>query len=135
VELAFISQPASWWTLKGGYTFLKKHLWVKRGSKDANNATAESNDPQHQLVVQSRIILPARFELGTIARYVGKLPEPEVPAYLGLDLRLGWTLSKAVELNVVAQNVLNSSHLEFVPSSPAPREIKRSIFGKIKCRF
>ena len=135
VELAFISQPATWWSLKGGYTYLKKHLWAKPGHKDANNASAESNDPQHQLVIQSRMKLPARFELGTIARYVGKLPEPEVPAYLGLDLRLGWTLSKAIELNLVAQNILNRRHLEFVPSSPAPRQIERSIYGKITCRF
>jgi iron complex outermembrane receptor protein len=135
VELAFINQLTSWWSLKGGYTFLKKDLSVKAGSKDANKATAESDDPQHQLVIQSNIKLPARFEFGTVLRYVDQLPKPYVPSYFGLDLRIGWMLSKAIELNVVAQNLLDNHHAEFIPASPSPREIERSIYGKITCRF
>lgn len=135
VELSVINQLNHWWTLKGGYTFLKKELSLKPESKDANKATAESNDPQHQFVIQSNIKLPARFELGTVIRYIDQLPKPYVPSYLGLDVRVGWKLSKAIELNLVAQNLLDKRHPEFVPSSPSSREIERSIYGKISCRF
>lgn len=135
IELSVINQVADWWTVKGGYTFLKKDLSVKPTSKDANNGTAESDDPQHQFVIQSNIKLPARFELGTIVRYVDQLPKPYVPSYFGLDVRVGWKLSKSIELNLVAQNLLDKHHPEFVPSSPSPREIERSIYGKISCRF
>ena len=135
IELAFMNQLTSWWSLKGGYTFLKKHLWLKADSKDANDATAESDDPQHQLVIQSNIKLPARFELGTVIRYVDKLPEPYVPSYFGLDMRIGWMLSKTIELNLVAQNLLDKHHPEFIPASPSPREIERSIYGKISFRL
>ena len=135
IELAFMNQLTSWWSLKGGYTFLKKHLWLKADSKDANDATAESDDPQHQLVIQSNIKLPARFELGTVIRYVDKLPEPYVPSYFGLDMRIGWMLSKTIELNLVAQNLLDNHHPEFIPASPSPREIERSIYGKISFRL
>ena len=135
VELSVISQLTNWWSLKGGYTFLKKHLWVKADSKDANHATAESDDPQHQLVIQSNVKLPARFELGTVIRYVDKLPEPYVPSYFGLDVRIGWMLSKKIELNLVAQNLLDNHHAEFIPASPSPREIERSIYGKATFRF
>ena len=135
IELAFMNQLTSWWSLKGGYTFLKKHLWLKADSKDANDATAESDDPQHQLVIQSNIKLPARFELGTVIRYVDKLPEPYVPSYFGLDMRIGWMLSKTIELNLVAQNLLDKHHPEFIPPSPSPREIERSIYGKISFRL
>jgi iron complex outermembrane receptor protein len=135
VELSVTNQLTNWWSLKGGYTFLKKHLWLKAGSKDANHATAESDDPQHQLVIQSNIKLPARFELGTVVRYVDKLPEPYVPSYLGLDVRIGWMLSKTIELNLVAQNLLDNHHPEFIPASPSAREIERSIYGKATFRF
>ena len=135
IELSVINQLTSWWNLKGGYTFLKKNLSLKAGSKDTNKATAESDDPEHQFVIQSNIKLPARFELGTVIRYIDKLPKPYVPSYFGLDLRIGWMLSKAIELNVVAQNLLDNHHAEFIPASPSSREIERSIYGKVTCRF
>jgi iron complex outermembrane receptor protein len=135
MELSVINQLTSWWNLKGGYTFLKKDLSLKAGRKDSNKASAESNDPEHQFVIQSNIKLPARFELGTVMRYIDKLPKPYVPSYFGLDVRIGWMLNKAIELNVVAQNLLDNHHPEFIPASPSPREIERSIYGKITCRF
>ena len=108
---------------------------MKDGYTDANNATAESNDPKHQLLLQSSLNLPAGFQLGTIVRYVGKLPQPAVDAYTELDVRVGFKINKKVELSIVAQNLLEKRHLEFIPSSPAPREIERSLYGKILCRF
>ncbi len=131
VELSVTAQLTDWWNIKGGYTFLKKDLSVKEGSKDTNEGTAESDDPENQLVVQSRIKLPARIELGTILRYVDHLPKPFVPHYFGLDVRIGWKLNKSLELNVVGQNLLNKQHSEFIASSPTAREIQRNIYGKI----
>ena len=131
VELSVTTQLTDWWNIKGGYTFLKKDLSVKEGSKDTNEGTAESDDPENQLIVQSRVKLPARFELGTILRYVDHLPKPFVPHYFGLDVRIGWKLSESLELNIIGQNLLDKQHPEFVPSSPSPREIQRSIYGKI----
>ena len=135
VELAVTTQLASWWNLKGGYTFFKKDLSLKPGSKDANKASAESDDPEHQFIIQSGIKLPANLELGTVIRYIGKLPEPYVSDYLGLDLRIGWKLSKAIELNIVGQNLLDKRHPEFIPSSPSAREIERSVYGKVSLHF
>ena len=131
VELSVTTQLTDWWNIKGGYTFLKKDLSVKEGSKDTNEGTAESDDPENQLIVQSRVKLPARFELGTILRYVDHLPKPFVPHYFGLDVRIGWKLSESLELNIIGQNLLDKQHPEFIPSSPSPREIQRSIYGKI----
>ncbi|HEY4207414.1 MAG TPA: hypothetical protein VGM31_11405, partial [Puia sp.] len=58
-----------------------------------------------------------------------------VPDYTGLDIRVGWKLSKAIELDVVGQNLLDSPHFEFIPSSPSSRQIEHSIYGKIVCRL
>ncbi len=128
-------QLAKWWSLRGGYTFLKKNLRIKPGYTDLNNATAESDDPQHQFLIQSNIKFPYRFELGTVVRYVDRLPKPKVQGYTGLDVRVGWKLNKAIELNIVGQNLIGENHVEFIPSSPAPRIIQRSVYGKITCQF
>ena len=135
IELALNTQPASWWYLKGGYTYLYKNLRVREGSKDLNGGSAESNDPQHQLVIQSNIKLPQHLEFGTVIRYIGNLPKPYVSEYVGLDARIGWKIYRSVELNLVAQNLLEKRHTEFIPSSPSAREIPRSIYGKITCYF
>jgi len=135
VELSATSLVTDWWNVRGGYTFLKKDLSVKPGSGDTNKGSAESNDPTHQFLIQSTMRLPGNTELGTVVRYVSGLSEPAVPAYFGMDLRLGWRLNKVVELSIVGQNLLDDHHPEFIPSSPSPREIDRSIYGKIVCRF
>jgi iron complex outermembrane receptor protein len=133
-ELSFNSQLTKWWSLRGGYTFLRKELVVKQGSKDANKGTAESNDPEHQLLLQSSIKLPLGLQFGTVARYVSELPKPKVPSYIGLDVRLAWNVTKFLEISVVAQNLAYERHAEFIASTP-PREIQRSIYGKVACRF
>ena len=135
LELAATSQLTSWWKVKGGYTLLRKDLSVKPGSKDLNNGSAESDDPENQFQVQSDISLNSHIELGTVIRYVDKLPKPYVPNYFGLDMRIAWKLNKVLELSVTGQNLLCKQHPEFVPSSPSPRQIQRSVYGQITCRF
>ena len=135
MELSGSYQPTSWWNLRGGYTFLRKDLSVKPGSKDMNKGTAESDDPVHQFLIQSAIDISGRVELGTVIRYVDKLPKPYVQAYTGLDLRAAWNLCKTLELSIVGQDLLDKRHLEFIPASPAPRDMQRSVYGEIICRF
>jgi iron complex outermembrane receptor protein len=135
VELSATYQPRNWWRLRGGYTFMKKDLSLKPGSRDTNQGTAESNDPANQFLVQSTVNFARNFEFGTVFRYVDNLTKPYVPHYFGLDLRLGWHVSKSLELNVVGQNLLDRQHAEFIPDSPSPRLIQRSLYGKLTWRY
>ncbi|HZV68933.1 MAG TPA: TonB-dependent receptor [Saprospiraceae bacterium] len=135
VELSATYHLRSWWNFRGGYTFLKKNLSVKPESKDLNEASAESDDPENQFLIQSTIDLPGNFHVGTVLRYVDKLPKPYVRSYSELDARISWNWGKNLELSVAGQNLLHVHHAEFIPSSPSPREIQRSIYGKIACQF
>lgn len=134
-EVSSAYNVSGWWRLRGGYTFLKKELAIKPTSADLNGGTAESDDPEQQFLIQSMMSLPGRIELGAVLRYVDKLSKPVVPNYTELDLRAGWKLNKYIELNIVGQNLIGETHAEFIPSSPAPRRIQRSVYGKIICRF
>lgn len=134
-ELSAIYQLSGWWRLRGGYTFLKKELSVKASSSDPNNGKAESNDPRHQVLIQSTMDLPGRIEFGTVLRYVDKLPDPYVSDYIGLDMRLAWKFNKKVELNIVGQNLVKNSHTEFIPSSLISKDVERGVYVKVACRF
>lgn len=136
-EFAMMHQPAEWLNIRGGYTFLRKNLWVKPDSKDLNDGTAESNDPEHQFLLQSTLNFPAGIELGTVLRWVDNLSKINayVPAYFGLDVRLAWNVTKNFELSVVGQNLLDDRHVEFIRPNSTVRFIERSVYGKISCRF
>lgn len=134
VELSGLYELASWWRLRGGYTWFDKDLEVKSGRVDLNGARAESNDPQHQALLQSLVDLPGNVELDAVVRFVDTLPNPVVSSYLELDLRVAWQPVAVLELAVIGRNLLDASHLEFIPASPAPREVERSVFGKVTWR-
>jgi iron complex outermembrane recepter protein len=134
VEVSFDSRMIHGWHLRGGYTFLRKHLWITSGSQDLNDASAESDDPEHQVVLQSTIDLPRAIQFDTVVRYVSTLEVKDVPYYVGLDVRLAWAPVVGLELSVVGQNLLDESHAEFQPSSAAPREIERGVYGKVAWR-
>jgi iron complex outermembrane recepter protein len=134
-ELSAAWQAHSRWLLRGGYTFLKKDLSVKSTSMDLNKGSAESNDPEHQFLIQSVVDITRKIEWGTVVRYIGKLPKPVVKAYTGLDVRIGWKITRVIEINLIAQNLLNQQHQEFIASSRNRREIERGLFGKVICRL
>jgi iron complex outermembrane receptor protein len=134
VEMAAAYQVSDRWRLRGGYTFLHKKLSVQPGSNDLNQGTAESDDPAHQILLQSTADLPGGLEFDATVRYVDILPKPPVPSYVDLGLRLGWKPTRHLELAVVGQHLLERRHAEFMPTSPSPREIERGIYGQVTWR-
>jgi iron complex outermembrane receptor protein len=135
IELSATYQPTDWWRMRGGYTFLKKKLRIKPGGADGNNASAESDDPENQFVIQSMFDIKKHIGAGFVFRYVSILPLADVPAYAGLDVQVGVDITKNVMLSVIGQNLLDDRHPEFIPSSPSSREILRGINAKLTCRF
>ena len=135
VEVSGTFDPSPWLRINGGYTFLTKDLSVKPTSSDLNGGSVESNDPRHQFLVQTMIDPTHSTELSFTTRYVDQLDDPRVPAYWGLDARIAWRPATFIELSLVGQNLLRDKYMEFIPSSPAPRFIERSVYGKVACFF
>jgi iron complex outermembrane receptor protein len=135
VEFSATHQLSNTLRLRAGYTFLKKELRIKPDSEDMNEASAESNDPSHQFLLQSILNLPHGIEFGAVLRHVGKLPDPYVSDYTELDIRLAWRIIDALELNIVGQNLIQKSHTEFVPDTPYPKSIERSVYIKLVGRL
>ena len=133
-ELSVEWHPAIWWKLEAGYTIMQTDLHASSGSRDTTNGSSEGNDPNHILVARSSMDLPGHLEFDVILRYVDRLPLPATPAYMTLDVRLGWHATDDLELALVGRNLLDEQHPEFRGSS-VTREIGRSIFGTVTWRF
>ena len=61
----------------------------------------------------------------------------DVPQYTSVDVRLAWKPIIHLEISLVGQNLLDSSHLEFVPEflKSLSTENERSFYGKITLNF
>jgi iron complex outermembrane receptor protein len=142
IEVSTNIQALRWWRLHGGYTFLREHIKIKPGRTDFNNALNETADPENRFSIRSSMDLPQGFELDAGLRWVDSFRfnnsgKPDtVHDYFELDLHLGWHPTKHLELSIVGQNLLHDQHLEYVISSPNPREeIRRGVHGKVTWRF
>jgi iron complex outermembrane receptor protein len=123
-------EASSRWRLTAGAVFLDQRLRFKPDSADTSIAAA-GNDPRRQFTLRSSHDLSASQQLDVMARYVGELPNPQVPAYTAVDARYAWRLARQLELSATAQNLFDRRHPEFGP--PATRsEIERGLFLRLK---
>ena len=113
---------------------LRQHLKLKPGSTDIGGVGALGNDPNHQWLLRSTHDIAPRVELDLMARHAGGLPNPPVPSYTALDVRLGWRATRTLELSLALQNLLDESHPEF-GAAPGRSEFGRAAFLKALWRM
>jgi iron complex outermembrane receptor protein len=135
VEMWAVYQPLPTWRLRGGLTLLDERLRLKPGSNDFSAPLAqEGRDPDRTWTIGSSLDLPNRVELDLRMRHVSALASASVPAYYAVDARLGWKISRNLELSLTGQNLFDGGHAEF--TDPVTRtEFERSVFFKVLSRF
>ena len=69
-------------------------------------------------------------------RYVDTLPATSVPAYVTMDLRLGWRYDDNLEVALVGQNLLDNHHPEwgFEGLYYVPDEVRRTVYAQLTWR-
>ena len=135
VELAGTVQARPAWRLHGSYSYLHKELSFDPGSRDVYRGTVEGNDPAHLLSLQSWLDLPGHTAVDALFRRVGTRPDPVVPAYSELDLRLGWMPRPGWDLSVVGQNLLHAHHSELLPANAPHYDFRRGVFVRSRWYF
>ncbi len=126
-------QLTDWARLTASYTRLEEDLRFTRKSRDPTGGASESNDPNDMASIHLALDLPQNVELDIFGRYMGSLPNPCVPNYFALDVRVGWRPTKNLDVSVVGQNLTDPQHREFGGS--AIPEVQRSVFAKMTLRF
>ena len=143
-EIALSWKPTAWWHLRAAYSYLQIQLHKAGDSNDTvSTRLDEGRNPEHQAWLHSSWDITRSVNLDATVRYVDQLrslaPFPDIPSYVELDVRLAWRPHPNLELALVGQNLLDSSHPEFLPGAfgflGQPREIPRGVYGTLTWRF
>lgn len=96
-------------------------------------------NPNHTLSLRSLFNLTNEIEFDAWGRYVDQLyiDQRTIPAYVSLDLRIGWHPLKQLELSLSGQNLLDNQHPEFsdILYIPVASQIQRGYLAQINWRF
>lgn len=101
------------WRLKTGYAYLHTDFRLPPDSTDPTGVRSAGNDARHRFLLSSALNLTVRLEIDATLRYMGALPDPRVPAYTALDLRLAWRPNQRLEVALIGQDLLDQRHPEF----------------------
>jgi iron complex outermembrane recepter protein len=135
-EIAAHWQVNDNWVLGCAYSFLTLQMHTEDSSTNTNaELRTEKSSPHNTFNLNSRLNLGKSLEFDTSLYYVDNVPQYDIPAYMRLDMGLTWHLKENMDLSLVGQNLLDSSHPEFGSDSVIPTEVQRGVFGKLTWRF
>jgi len=139
-EVYGLETSANWnvtknWKLAGGYSFTRVLLHPDKSSVNMEAEFAEGYTPHHQANLRSYLNLLDNLEFDTALYYSDSLYTMDVPSYLRADARLGWHITKQLELSAVVRNIFDHRHPEFKHLLVDEGEIARSFFVKLTYRF
>ncbi len=140
---------ADWWTLGFGFkvrhqNLIFHHIPIADGPLGAFEATVipllvdqakgfTGNDTDHQFSIRSSMALAHNISLDAELREIGALPMPALPSYVELNARVGWRITKELQLSLTGSNLLHARHIEF--TDPAPSELQRSFVVRLQRSF
>ncbi len=135
LELGANIQPHPRWRTHVSYTWLDTDVRPQPGSRDAGQGLSEANDPHHLFGLRTSVDLRRNLDVDASVRSSGALPNPQVPAYTELSLRLGWRVTPRLELSVVGQDLLHDRHPEAGAALLSRTEFERTIRAGLTLRF
>jgi iron complex outermembrane receptor protein len=135
-EVSGAWQAARWLKLDLAWSYLVS---------DMEDGGQVGQEPKHQTSLRSAFTPREDWDLDIWFRYVDSTSVIytaaadnlfDIDDYFTLDIRLAWRPADRWELSLIGQNLLESSHLEFVQESfTLPTEVERGIYGKITYQF
>jgi iron complex outermembrane receptor protein len=131
-ELASTWEVTKFMKLSGSYSIFVSHLDIIGSSLVTKQGTA----PNQEYNLRAYVDLPHNVQWDTMLYHVDELPALAVPAYLRLDMRLGWQPVRGVDFSLIGQNLLRSEHQEFSQFIyQSPEEISRAVLAKVSIHF
>jgi iron complex outermembrane receptor protein len=122
IEVAPHFDLTPWWRVNLSYSYLNSNFQAAGATSDISASgsvnTYEKSSPKHDLVIQSKIDLPAQFKFDQVYRFISALPAQKVQAYQTMDLRLGRSLGRDLSFQVVGQNLFQNVHDEWGTGDP-----------------
>lgn len=105
-------QSAGPWRVSGSYSWF--HMKVSPLNLHNDNLNPGLN-PTHRAGVQADFDLPHRVQWNLGVSHTSRLGATGVPAYTRVETRVAWRLRESLEVELAAQNLLDASHVEWLP--------------------
>jgi iron complex outermembrane receptor protein len=134
VEVWGTYQVASWWRLSAGFNLQHEDLTFQAGALTSVGLAFVADDPNQRATLHSAMDLGEDVTWDAYLREVGSLQHPQVPGYAELDTRLGWNVTKALQLSLSGFNLLHARHEEFIEGG-VTTEVPRSVLAQARIRF
>jgi iron complex outermembrane recepter protein len=132
VEIAPEWRPASFWRLRGSYSFLHMSLAARPGIfAGAPPSATTGSSPQHEATVESSFDFGKKFQLDVTYRFVSSLTAQHVPAYSTGDARFAWQFSRLVGFSLVGRNLFQNFHIEYIGDPGLPVGIVRNVYAAL----
>jgi iron complex outermembrane receptor protein len=112
------------WRLSPSLRLLRKHLRFESGASELLGLAQAGDDPTSEGGLTSSIDLSRDITFDATVRYVGSLPDPALKAYCEMTARLGWRVSRTLELALSGSNLLHARHSEY--PTPVGEQIGRA---------
>jgi iron complex outermembrane receptor protein len=129
------------WQVDVAYTFTRVQMHPHDGPEHLNDDWFEKDAPKHQLSILSSFRVTPTVALNVWGRYVDAISDVggyEVDAYVALDANLRWQITPRCDLLIAGQNLLDSSHNEYYPSTLLPTastSVQRAFLAQVSYRF
>ncbi|MDP2169896.1 MAG: TonB-dependent receptor [Rhodocyclaceae bacterium] len=140
LEVAVDWLPAPNWRLQGNTSLF--HINPRDPLPGATGSEFSDTTPGHQVSLRSSLDITPKLQWDVWLRRVGKIITGSfmttvTPAYTSLDMRLAWKAGRDLEISLVGQNLLDSSHPEIVMAEilSAPVKIERGVYLKADWQF
>jgi iron complex outermembrane receptor protein len=134
VELWGDYQVTDWWRLSAGFDVLHENLEFLPGAITSVGLAFVADDPGHQASLHSSMNFDHGVTWDAYLRNVGALSHPSVPTYTELDTRIGWDITKALQVSLSGFNLLHAYHMEFLEDG-VTTEVPRSVYAQLRIRF
>ena len=121
------------WRISPCYSFL--HMQLHSPARRTVEQT-EGLSPCNTAYLRSYYQLSENWQCDMAFRYVDNRPTMDIPSYITMDLRLGWTPSERFEVAVVGRNLFQQNHFEYGQDTffYLPSEVQREVYAMFTWR-
>ncbi len=136
LELAADWRVSERLTFKSWYAYTRLDLSSPDGANEDSIEDSEKAYPRNQAYLRTIIDIADNIEFDAGLRYVDALVVHGIDSYQSLDIRLGWTPVRNVEISVVGQNLFERHHTEFQSElNLVLTEVERGMYISITWNF
>lgn len=140
IEVAVDWLPIENWRLQANTALF--HIKTRDPLPGALGGEFSEATPNQQISIRSSLDITPTLQWDVWLRRAGKVDSGSygieiTPAYTSLDMRLAWQAHRDLNISLVGQNLLDSSHTEIVPTNIllTPVKIERGVYLKADWKF